>query len=82
MLKRREILATINATTMGTGYERVLAGDLLAAIQTDDASALENALRTLARVALTLPRTPSDALRRPQTASKGLGGILGRVRCC
>lgn len=53
MLKRREILATINATTRETGYERVLAGDLLAAIQTDDIAALEGALRALARVALT-----------------------------
>ena len=53
MLKRREILATINATTMETCYERVLAGDLLAAIQTDDVAALENALRALARVVLT-----------------------------
>ena len=53
MLKRREILATINATTRETGYERVLAGDLLAAIQTDDIAALEDALRALARVALT-----------------------------
>lgn len=53
MLKRREILATINATTMETGYERVLAGDFLAAIQTDNATALEEALRSLARVVLT-----------------------------
>lgn len=53
MLKRREILATINATTRETGYERVLAGDLLAAIQTDNTAALEDALRDLARVALT-----------------------------
>lgn len=53
MLKRREILATINATTRETGYERVLAGDLLAAIQTDDVAALEDALHALARVALT-----------------------------
>lgn len=53
MITRREILATINATTRETGYERVLAGDLLAAIQTDNAAALEDALRALARVALT-----------------------------
>lgn len=53
MLTRREILATINATTRETGYERVLAGDLLAAIQTDDIAALEDALHALARVALT-----------------------------
>lgn len=53
MLTRREILATINATTRETGYERVLAGDLLSAIQTDDVAALEEALRDLARVALT-----------------------------
>lgn len=53
MITRREILATINATTRETGYERVLAGDLLAAIQTDNSAALEDALRALARVALT-----------------------------
>ena len=53
MITRREILATINATTRETGYERVLAGDLLAAIQADDVAALEKALRSLARVALT-----------------------------
>lgn len=53
MITRREILATINATTRETGYERVLAGDLLAAIQTDNAAALEEALHSLARVALT-----------------------------
>lgn len=53
MITRREILATINATTRETGYERVLAGDLLAAIQTDNIAALEKALRSLARVALT-----------------------------
>jgi len=53
MLKRREILATINATTRETGYERVLAGDLLAAIQADSIAALEGALHALARVALT-----------------------------
>lgn len=38
---------------METGHERVLAGDLLAAIQTDDVDRLEEALRSLARVALT-----------------------------
>lgn len=53
MLKRREILATLNAATRETGYERVLAGDLLSAIQTDDIAALEDALHALARVALT-----------------------------
>jgi len=53
MLKRREILATINATTRETGYERVLAGDFLAAIQTDDVDALDAALLDLAGVALT-----------------------------
>lgn len=53
MITRREILATVNATTRETGYERVLAGDLLAAIQTDNTAALEEALRSLARVALT-----------------------------
>lgn len=53
MLKRREILATINVTTRETGYERVLAGDLLAAIQTDDIDALDAALLDLAGVALT-----------------------------
>ena len=53
MITRREILETINATTRETGYERVLAGDFLVAIQTDNAAALEDALRALARVALT-----------------------------
>lgn len=53
MLTRREILATINATTRETGYERVLAGDLLSAIQTDDVERLDEALRALARVSLT-----------------------------
>lgn len=53
MITRRETLATINATTRETGYERVLAGDLLGAIQADDIAALEEALRSLARVALT-----------------------------
>jgi hypothetical protein len=53
MITRREILATVNATTRETGYERVLAGDFLAAIQADNIAALEKALRSLARVALT-----------------------------
>ena len=53
MTTRREILATINATTRETGYERVLAGDLLAAIQTDDVDRLDAALLDLAGVALT-----------------------------
>lgn len=53
MITRREILATINATTRETGYERVLAGDFLAAIQTDDIDALDAALLDLAGVALT-----------------------------
>lgn len=53
MITRREILATINATTRETGYERVLAGDFLAAIQTDDITALDAALLDLAGVALT-----------------------------
>lgn len=53
MITRRETLAAINATTRETGYERVLAGDLLAAIQADDVAALEDALRALARAALT-----------------------------
>lgn len=53
MITRREILATINATTRETGYERVLAGDFMEAIQADDVAALEDALRALARVALT-----------------------------
>ena len=53
MITRREILATINATTRETGYERVLAGDFLAAIQTDNTAALDAALLDLAGVALT-----------------------------
>lgn len=53
MLKRREILAIINATTRETGYERILAGDFLAAIQTDNIDALDAALHDLAGVALT-----------------------------
>ena len=53
MITRREILATINATTRETGYERVLAGDFLAAIQSDNIDALDAALLDLAGVALT-----------------------------
>lgn len=53
MITRREILATINATTRETGYERVLAGDLLAALRADDVEALDAALLDLAGVALT-----------------------------
>lgn len=53
MITRREILATINATTRETGYERVLAGNFLAAIQTDNVERLDEALRALAHVALT-----------------------------
>lgn len=53
MITRREILATINATTRETGYERVLAGNFLVAIQTDDVERLDEALRALAYVALT-----------------------------
>ena len=53
MITRREILATINTTTRGTGHERVLASDFLEAIQADDIAALEDALHALARVALT-----------------------------
>ena len=53
MITRREILATINATTRETGYERVLAGNFLVAIQTDDVERLDEALRALAHVALT-----------------------------
>jgi hypothetical protein len=53
MITRREILATINATTRETGYERVLAGDFLSAIQTDNIDALDAALLDLAGVALT-----------------------------
>ena len=53
MITRREIQATINATTRETGYERVLAGDFLAAIQTDNIDALDAALLDLAGVALT-----------------------------
>lgn len=53
VLKRREIIATINATTRETGYERVLAGDFMEAIQADDIEALDAALRDLACVAQT-----------------------------
>lgn len=53
MITRREILATVNATTRETGYERVLAGDFLDALRSDNIDALEDALRALARVALT-----------------------------
>lgn len=53
MITRREILETINATTRETGYERVLAGNFLVAIQTDDVDRLEEALHALAHVALT-----------------------------
>lgn len=53
MLKRREILATINATTRETGYERVLAGDFLDALRSDNTDALDAALLDLAGVALT-----------------------------
>nr|DAP22269.1 MAG TPA: hypothetical protein [Caudoviricetes sp.] len=52
MITRREILATINATTRETGYERVLAGDLLEAIQTDNIAALKEALKSLSDVAM------------------------------
>ena len=52
MITRREILATINATTRETGYERVLAGDLLGAIRADDITALKAALKSLSDVAL------------------------------
>lgn len=53
MITRREILATINATTRETGFERVLAGNFLAAIQTDNVERLDEALHALAHVALT-----------------------------
>ena len=53
MITRREILATINATTRETGYERVLAGDFMEAIQADDIEALDASLHALAGVALT-----------------------------
>nr|DAJ33356.1 MAG TPA: hypothetical protein [Caudoviricetes sp.] len=53
MITRREILATINATTRETGYERVLAGDFLDALRSDSIGALDAALLDLAGVALT-----------------------------
>lgn len=53
MLNRREILATINATTRETGHERVLAGDFLDALRSNSIDALDAALRDLAGVALT-----------------------------
>lgn len=53
MITRREILETINATTRETGYERVLAGNFLVAIQKDDVGRLDEALHALAYVALT-----------------------------
>ena len=53
VIKRRDILATINATTRETGYERVLAGDFMESIQADDIEALDAALRDLACVAQT-----------------------------
>lgn len=53
MITRRGILATINTTTRETGYERVLAGDFMEAIQADDIERLDAALRDLACVALT-----------------------------
>lgn len=52
MITRREILATIHATTRETGYERVLAGDLLEAIRADDITALKTTLKSLSDVAL------------------------------
>lgn len=53
MITRREILATINATTRKTGHERVLAGDFLDALGSDDIELLDAALLDLAGVALT-----------------------------
>lgn len=53
MITRREILATINATTRETGHERVLAGDFLNALRSDDIELLDAALLDLAGVALT-----------------------------
>lgn len=53
MITRREILATINATTRETGHERILAGDLLDALGSDDIELLDAALLDLAGVALT-----------------------------
>lgn len=52
-ITRRETLATVNATTRETCYERVLAGDFLEAIRADDIAALDAALPDLAGVALT-----------------------------
>jgi hypothetical protein len=52
MITRRDILEAINATTRETGYERVLAGDLLEAIRADDTTALKVALKSLSDVAL------------------------------
>lgn len=51
MITRREILATINATTRDTCQDASIAGDFLEAIQADDIAALEDALHALARVA-------------------------------
>ena len=53
MITRREILATLNATTRETGYERILAGDFLDALRSDNIDALDAALLDLAGVALT-----------------------------
>lgn len=53
MVTRREILATINTTTRGTGYERILADDFLYALRSDNIDALDAALLDLAGVALT-----------------------------
>lgn len=53
MITRREILAIINTTTRVTGYERVLAGDFMDALRSDDIDALDAALLDLAGVALT-----------------------------
>lgn len=53
MITRREILETINTTTRETGHERVLAGDFLDALRSDNIDALDAALLDLAGVALT-----------------------------
>ena len=53
MITRREILATIHATTRETGYSRVLAGDFLYALRSDNTDALDTALLDLAGAALT-----------------------------
>lgn len=53
MITRREILAIVNTTTRVTGYERVLAGDFMDALRSDDIDALDAALLDLAGVALT-----------------------------